>query len=247
MTDRPAHAKRGATRACKKQLTATNLDAVSNTGAENNVTKNSFLSGARRIGVSLPLQGKTEMLSGLSTPQRTLTPQSSCTDLESASSHESSLHDVPPEVERQALPFWLQPIHVKNTAAGGARASLRQSGQQTAKAASRTPQDNLTRANLRARGNAVLAGVRAGTRSDNAIAVPGPIEHKRTAVMQPNDWLHFRQPQTLASCSQGAWHPELAEHTPMKVDLTSLALSCIALPPGLAPPPGLANPSRMPL
>lgn len=247
VTDRPARAMRGATRARKTQLTATNLDAVFNAVAENHVTKNSSFSVARRNCDSVPLQGKAEIVSGLSTPQRTLTPQSSCTDLESASSHESSFREVEPEMERQALPSWLQPVHTKTTGGGGARASLRQRGQQIATATLGTHQDNLTRANLRARGNAVLAGVRADTRSDNATAVFGPLERKRgvATVRHSNDWSHLRQPQTLASCTQSAWHPDLAEQSPMKVDLTSLALSCIALPPGLAPPPGLARPSTM--
>lgn len=236
---RPACATHGATRPHKTPLTATNLDAVSNAGAENNVTKNSSFSRARRNCVSVPLQGKAEMVSGLATPQRTLTPQSSCTDLESASSHESSFPDVEPEVQRQILPSWLQLDQTKTTVAGVARR-----GQQIATATPGTRRDNLTRANLRARGNAVLAGVRA-ERSDTASAALGPLECKRTvaAVRQSNNWPHFRQPQTLAYHCQSTWHPELAEQLPMKVDLTSLASSCIALPPGLAPPPGLPMPS----
>jgi hypothetical protein len=236
--DRPSHAGGGAARARKTHLTVTNLDAVSKANAENNVTKNS----SHRNSVCAPSKKKIEIESGFSTPQRTLTPQSSCTDLESASSHESSLRDVEPEVDRQVLPSWLQPTQAKSTAAGGVRASLRQRGRQIA-ATSGSNQDNLTRTSLRARGNAVLAGVRAGSMWDASV-VPAPLEHKRTqaAVTQYNDWPHFMQPRTTAS-----WHPELAEQAPMRVDLASLASSGISFPPGLEPPPGLEKPSAMPL
>lgn len=207
---------RGATKAYNTKLTATNLHVVSSANLENNVTKSNSSSGAR-------MQRKPEIVSGFSTPQRTLTPQSSCADLESASSQESSFLYVEPDADHQALPLWLQPAHGKTASAEGAGASLRRRGQQIATSTVKTHQDNLILANLRARGNAVLAA---------------------TAVRHSNDWPHWKQPQTLACCPQSVWNEESAEHSPMKIELTSLPFSCIALPPGLAPPPGLTVPSR---
>jgi len=204
--DRPTRAGGGAARARKTNLTVTNLDAVSKANCENNVTKNSSPNGQHRNCACVTSQKRMEIESGFSTPQRTLTPQSSCTDLESASSHESSLHDVEPEVERKVLPSWLQPTHAKSTVAGGVRASLRQRGRQIA-AAPGSHQDNLTRSNLRARGNAVLAGVRAGAWCNDASVMPVPLGHTcaQAAVTQCNHWPHFMQPRTNAP-----WHPELA-------------------------------------
>lgn len=239
MIDRPVRAGVGASKGYKPQLTVTNLDAVSKFNGENHVTKNSS-----RACAPAP---KTDLASGFASPQRTLTPQSSCTELESSSSHESSLRDVEPEVESQALPSWLQPFCGKSPA-GGMRASWRQRERQVV-TTSGSHQDNLTRTNLRARGNAVLAGVRAGLWCDDA-AAPRPHEHDYhpASVSQYHDWL-LAQPQTTTTpCSSVTWLPELAaEHAPMKVDLTSLAAPGIGFPPGLAPPPGLEKPSTMSL
>lgn len=228
--DRPTHAGGGAARGSKTHLTVSNLHAVSKAKAENNVTKNSSPNGPHRNNVCVPSQKQIEIESGFSTPQRTLTPQSSCTDLESASSNESSLRDVEPEVERQDLPSWLQPAHAKS-------ASLRQRGRQMATTPG-SQQDNLTRTNLRARGNAVLA------RCSNANVVPVPLEHTciQAAVTPYNGLPPFLQPRTTAPR-----HPELAEQAPMKVSFASLASSGMSFPPGLAPPPGLAKPSTTPL
>lgn len=244
--DRPAHAACGVARDRKTHLTVTNLNAVSKANSENNVTKNISPSGPLRN--SAASQRKIEIESGFSTPQRTLTPQSSCTDLESASSHESSLHDVEPQVERQVLPSWLQPAHGK-TEVGGVRALLRQRGQEIAVTSSNC-QDNFTRTNLRARGNAVLAGVRAGVWRHDAMIVPAPLERRcaQAVVAQRNDCMHFMQLQATSLCSPAMWQPELAEQAPMKVDLTSLTSPPgISFPPGLEPPPGLEKPSVMPL
>jgi len=233
--DRPARAGRGASKVHKPQLTVTNLDAVSKANAEIHVTKNSSRA-------CVPAQHKTDLASGFASPQRTLTPQSSCTELESASSQESSFRDVEPEVERQALPSWLQPSLGK-APAGGVRTSWRQRGRQLV-TTSGSHQDNLTRTNLRARGNAVLAGVRAGLWCDDAMAAPGPHEHNYhpASVSQYHDWLHLAQAQTTTLRL-----PELAEQAPMKVDLALLASAGVSFPPGLAPPPGLEMPSAMPL
>jgi len=232
--DRPTHAGGGAAKARKAQLTVTNLDAVSKVNGENNVTKNSSPNGPHRNSVCVPSQKRIEIESGFSTPQRTLTPQSSCTDLESASSHESSLRDVEPEVERQALPSWLQPAHANSAATGGVRASLRQRGRQIAATAA-SQQDNSTRTNLRARGRVVLEGVRAGMCNDASV-VPAPLEHAKTqaAAMQYHNWLYSMQSQATAPA-------------PMKVDMTSLASSGMSFPPGLEPPPGLEMPATLSL
>jgi len=239
MMNRPVRAGRGASKGYKPQLTVTNLDAVSKLNGENHVTKNSSRAYASA-------QHKTDVASGFASPQRTLTPQSSCTELESSSSHESSLRDVEPEMESQVLPPWLQPFCGK-APARGMRASWWQHEHQVVPT-SGSHQDNLTRTNLRARGNAVLAGVRAGLWCDD-VAAPGRHEHNYypASVSQYHDWL-LAQPPTTTPCSSVTWLPELAaEQAPMKVDLTSLAAPGIGFPPGLAPPPGLDKPSTISL
>jgi len=256
-------------KAHKKHLIVPNSDAIcfdksGGAGFETDAIKCEPLNSIGRSGTTPPAKRNTEIVSGFSTPQRTLTPQSSCTDLESASSHGSSLHDVEPDAELvcegfqgQVLPAWLQPTKTSNPTLQFTRDSLRSRGQQTGTTTFGTNQekDSFARSSLRARGKAVLAGVR-DARSCRPLDMLAPSMREDqgvTAVPWLQDSQNLWQSETFAPHPGHAWFDfaqafqmpgttvAFANHTelPMKVDLSSLASSGIYMPPGLSPPPGL--------
>lgn len=134
-------------------------------------------------------------LSGNSTPQQTLTPQSSCKDFDTNSSivsshHEGDIEHACHDVREsgaacKSMPAWLmeqgtskkQGICKKQARVGGActRNSLRSCRHETIIAASVGNAAKLTRSQLRARGDAVLASVRGSF--DPTGSGAGPAEH----------------------------------------------------------------------
>jgi len=214
--------------------------------------------------------------SGHSTPQRTLTPQSSCADLETSSSSASSQRDFVESASRaqreeQTIPCWLRQngpvVNTRKTAAGGVgpgqvcggkgsiRDTLRARGQESMMAVLGGDADKLTRLDLQARGDAVLASVRGSPGAGSSEATLG---HLTVATMAPGARNALRQgvggwsgcgaaaPQLWQQSPQpysppGMWWPGCAESAlspdfddqPMKVNLDSSALFALAPPPGL--------------
>lgn len=134
--------------------------------------------------------------SGQSSPQRTLTPQSSCADLETASSGTSSQRDFvepAPQLQResQTMPAWLRQnapaANSRKAATGGARPgsirdSLRARGQESMMAVLGGDADKITRSDLQARGDAVLESVRRGPGAGSSEAALG---HLTVATIAP--------------------------------------------------------------
>jgi hypothetical protein len=134
--------------------------------------------------------------SGQSSPQRTLTPQSSCADLETsssgASSHRDSVEVAPqPQREGQTMPSWLRQngpvVNSRKTATGGARPgsirdNLRARGQESMMAVLGGDADKITRSDLQARGDAVLESVRKGPGAGSSEATLG---HLTVATIAP--------------------------------------------------------------
>jgi len=211
--------------------------------------------------------------SGNSTPQPTLTPQSSCADLDTSSSSASSQRDFVecvsrPQREEQTMPCWLrQNGSMENSCKtaqvyggkGSIRDSLRARGQQSMMAVLGGDVDQLTRFDLQARGDAVLASVRESPGSGSSEAMLG---HLTVATMLPGARNALRMggggggwsgcgavaPQLWQQSPQpfsppGMWWPGCADNVrlpdfddqPMKVNLDGCPSAMFTL----APPPGL--------
>jgi len=158
--------------------------------------------------------GKVCDVSGHSTPQLTLTPQSSCADFETnssiVSSHEAE-HDFqnirPAEAFCKPIPAWLtqQGTSKKQARRGGVRArkSQHSRGHQAAMTAGIDDVAQSVRSQLRARGDVVLASVRDSSDCTRALAGPAEQGVPSTALCL-SDASHDQQQQRLPWCAKSS-------------------------------------------